>query len=30
MIYDAADDSRKSYDLAIKTMREKLESFRKE
>lgn len=30
MIYDAADDSRKSYDLAIKTMREKLESFHKE
>lgn len=30
MTYDAADDSRKSYDLAIKTMREKLESFRKE
>lgn len=30
MDYDGADDSRKSYDLAIKTMREKLESFRKE
>lgn len=30
MTYDAADDARKSYDLAISTMREKLESFRKE
>lgn len=26
--YDAADNSRKSYDLAIETMREKLVSFR--
>lgn len=26
--YDAADDSRKSYDLAIATLRERLESFR--
>jgi site-specific DNA-methyltransferase (adenine-specific)/modification methylase len=26
--YDAADNSRKCYDLAIETMREKLESFR--
>ncbi len=26
--YDAADNSRKSYELAIETMREKLESFR--
>lgn len=30
MTYDAVDDARKSYDLAISTMREKLESFRKE
>lgn len=30
MTYDAADDARKSYDLAISTMREKLESFRRE
>lgn len=30
MDYDGADDSRKSYDLAISTMREKLESFRRE
>jgi site-specific DNA-methyltransferase (adenine-specific) len=28
--YDAADNSAKCYDLAIRTMREKLESFRKE
>jgi hypothetical protein len=28
--YDAADNSRKCYDLAIDTMRQKLESFRKE
>ena len=27
--YDAADDSKKSYDLAIQTMREKLEAFPK-
>lgn len=30
MSYDAADDARKSYDLAITTMREKLAAFRKE
>lgn len=30
MDYDGADDSRKSYDLAIKTMREKMESFEKQ
>lgn len=30
MTYDAADDARKSYDLAISTMREKLESFEKQ
>jgi len=28
--YDAADNSRKCYDLAIETMRERLESFRRE
>jgi site-specific DNA-methyltransferase (adenine-specific)/modification methylase len=28
--YDPADNSRKSYDLAIQTMREKLNSFRRE
>lgn len=30
MTYDAADNASKCYDLAIKTMRENLESFRKE
>jgi site-specific DNA-methyltransferase (adenine-specific) len=30
MTYDAADNARKCYDLAIETMREKLNSFRKE
>ena len=29
MKYDAADNSAKSYALAIETMREKLESFRR-
>jgi DNA modification methylase len=30
MTYDASDNARKCYDLAIETMREKLNSFRKE